>query len=369
MVTEILWHDAIHFKPNLFHSFWTERLDQKRNILIIVGLGWDPRMTALTDAIHSIGGAGLREIHLLRFKPSPSFVSPYANFISKNSEILDQILENWAEKSIVDIITRREGNFYIGDEGISQFYSKFNISQFTDVLVDISSLPKSLYFTLLFILVKMAQRENKTVNVFAIACQDAELDGQILESADDTRLLKGFKGQLTQYSKKTIPIIWAPVIEKNNTISLRKIYDKIEPQDVYPVLPFPSRNPRNDDDLLIEYRKIFCDEWNLNPMNIIYSAEDDPIDVYSSLINLYHQQQEVLEPLGGISMVISALASKVSSIGAFMAAFDGEIAIAHAIGRHDPPEQMDISYWDEQQINRFKDNLHSIWLTGEPYEL
>lgn len=32
--------------------------------------------------------------------------------------------------------------------------------------------------------------------------------------------------------------------------------------------------------------------------------------------------QEALKPLGGVSMVISALSSKLSSIGAFMAAFE-----------------------------------------------
>ena len=70
-------------------------------------------------------------------------------------------------------------------------------------------------------------------------------------------------------------------------------------------------------------------------------------------------------------MVISALSSKLSSLGAFMAAFEKrkQMAITHAIGKHDPPENMSKEYWNDKYMENFKDNLHSIWLTGEPYEL
>ena len=102
-------------------------------------------------------------------------------------------------------------------------------------------------------------------------------------------------------------------------------------------------------------------------MNIIYAAEDDPLDVYRRLLALFDQQKEVLELLGGVSMVISALSSKISSIGAFMAAFEEKMAVAHPIGRHEPPESMSFDYWNNDYLSKFKDNLHSIWLTGEPY--
>jgi hypothetical protein len=66
-------------------------------------------------------------------------------------------------------------------------------------------------------------------------------------------------------------------------------------------------------------------------------------------------------------MVVSVLSSKLSSIGAFMAAFEKNMAIVHAIGRHVPPKNMGLDYWDIDHMIRFEKNLHSIWLTGEPY--
>jgi len=367
MAVDKRWDDAIHFKPDSFETFWADRLEGAKDILLIIGLGWDPRMTVLSRALKAFGGRGLRHLHLIRYRPSSSYVSPYKEFIDKNIEELDKVIENWAEKKVIDIVTREPNNLYIGDEEISKYYTKFDLTPYTDILVDISSLTKSLYFTLLLILVKKSSNSLCDINVHIVCCQDVVLDSQIIESADDTRLLKGFKAKLTRLSQQRIPKIWVPVLAKNNSVSLRKLYEFINPQDVYPVLPFPSRNPRNDDDLLVEYRQIFASEWDLNPMNIIYAAEDDPLDVYRSILNLFYQQKEALKPLGRISMAVSALSSKLSSIGAFMSAFEGNMALAHAIGRHNPPETLNLDFWGNSYMTRFKDNLHSIWLTGEPY--
>ena len=363
------WYDAIHFRPDEFERFWRERLSVPRNLLLILGSGWDPRMTTTAGALRSFGGEGNRDLHVIRYSPSRAFQSPYQVFIDKNLQCLGEIAGTWGTITEISIDTRKEGNRYVGDDSISIEYRDFDLSLYSDIVVDISSLPKSLYFPLLLILVKKSQSGNEVTNIHVAACQDPKLDSQIIESSDDTRLIKGFRGGLSMISKQDIRRIWVPMLGKNCAISFRKLYDfhDLSPADIYPVLPFPSRNPRTDDDLLLEYRHFFVDQWQLNPMNIIYAAEDDPLDVYRRLLSLYRQQKEALEPLGGVTMVISPLSSKLSSIGAFMAAYEVEMAVAHSIGRHEPPESMGQNYWDTTHMSHFERNLHSIWLTGEPY--
>lgn len=324
-------------------------------------------MTALPSLLNEFGGDGLRRVHLVHYTPTPNFESPHHEFIDKNMKELEKTTAGWAVVEKIAIYTRKEGNFYIGDDEIAKSYSRYDFNSFSDILVDVSALPKSLFFTLLLILVKKSDSRHSGVNIHAVACQDVELDSQITESTDNTRILKGFNGKLRKLSQQNIPVIWAPVLAGNKSISLRKLYDQIGPKDIYPILPFPSKNPRDDDDLLLEYRQIFASEWNLNPMNMIYAAEDDPLDVYRSLFSLHEQQEEALAPLGGISMVVSALSSKIASIGVFMAAFEKDMAIVHPIGRHDPPSNMTLAYWDNGKMKALKENLHSIWLAGEPY--
>ncbi|MHB8085383.1 MAG: hypothetical protein ACYDHZ_06135 [Dehalococcoidia bacterium] len=371
MVMNSAWENALHFGPSgtSFIDYWTGRLVPQRNILIITGLGWDPRLSSLPRTLEKLGGSGLRDLHLICFKPSASFKSPHQDFLDKNEQTLVKIAKKWGKIVKIEVITRRDGNVYCGDDVISRIYLKCALENYDDVIVDISALPKSLYFTLLLILVKRHYKEYPKMNVHVVACQDVNLDSQITESADYIRPLKGFKSNFARTSQQQIPRIWVPVLERNNRISIQKIYDYMLPKDVYPVMPFPSKNPRTDDDLLVEYRSIFVDEWNLNPMNIIYALEDDPLDVYRIVISLFQNQKETLMPLGGISMAVSALSSKLSSIGVFMAAYEGNLAVIHSIGRHDPPASLkESSFWDDKAAKRFQDNLHSIWLTGEPYE-
>lgn len=368
MVIQRQWDDAIHLKPVEFKKFWPQRLEGRRDILVICGLGWDPRMTALLSTLKNFGGQGLRHLHLVNYRPSPSFRSSKKDLIEKNLQELEKLLKNWMEKKEIDIITRTGDNRYVGDGEISKYYTGCDISRYTDILVDINALPKSLYFTLLLILVKKCNQMNQGINLHVIACQDVALDNRITESVDDTRFLKGFEGGMRRHSQMNIPKVWAPVLARNCTSVVEKLHDNLQPHDIYPVMPFPSRNPRIDDDLLMEYQGIFVDGWRLNPLNIIYAAEDEPLDIYRSLLNLYYQQMEALKPLGGISMAFSCLSSKLASIGAFMAAYEKKVAVAHAIGHHDLKAKKVDEYWSEDHKLLFKNNLHSIWLTGEPYE-
>lgn len=367
MVKEGIWDYAIHFKPNEFKKFWKEHLKQKKNILLVTGLGWDPRMIALPSQLKSLGGSGLRDLHIINYRPSSSFKSPYKKFIDKNAVELDKIIGGWANKKQIDVNTRNESKLYIGDKEISKHYIGYDFTQYTDILVDISSLPKSLYFALLYIIVKRTIDITQEVNVYVVACHDADFDSQITETVDDARLLNYFKGKVGRISTRDVPIIWAPIMATENYAGLTKLHNLFPLKDIYPILPFPCQNPRKDDDLLVEYRQAFVDEWQVESLNIIYAAEDDPLDVYRSLLNLFNQQNKALEPLGEVSMIISALSSKLSSIGAFMAAYEKKMAVGHPIGRHKPPSNMTLDNWGSTYMEEFEGRLHSVWLTGEPY--
>jgi len=369
MVRNNKWDFALHITPDKMEQFWNNRLKEEKRILLISGLGWDPRMTTFATALKGYGGTGARDIHLINYTPSPTFKSPHQVYIDKNIDIISTLSMPSSSIQKVEIITRNNEGMYIGDKQISKYYLDCDLSEYTDIIVDLSALPKSLYFTLLYILVKRSEKHfHNKKNILAVVCQNPDFDSQIIESVDDTRCLTGFKGSTGRLSNESIPKIWVPILARNNAECLREIKQETDPEDVYPILPFPSKNPRMDDDLLLEYSRIFSEEWFLNILNFLYAAEDDPIDVYQSVLKLYKRQEEALQPLGGGIFILSALSSKLSSLGAFMAAFEYDMAIAHAIGRHDPPDVMDKEFWNKDILNGYKNYLHTVWLSGEPYE-
>jgi hypothetical protein len=61
------WDNAVHFSHDSFKHFWADRLKDKRDVLLITGLGWDPRMTALLGLLRELGGGGLRRVHLVHY--------------------------------------------------------------------------------------------------------------------------------------------------------------------------------------------------------------------------------------------------------------------------------------------------------------
>lgn len=92
MDIENRWVDAFHFKPDKFKDFWSNRLKQKKDVLLITGLGWDPRTTVLSKTLQSFGGEGLRHLHLIQYTPSESYESPHEKFIIENYKKMGTVL-------------------------------------------------------------------------------------------------------------------------------------------------------------------------------------------------------------------------------------------------------------------------------------
>lgn len=89
-----------------------------------------------------------------------------------------------------------------------------------------------------------------------------------------------------------------------------------------PSVPSPSSNPRRGDKLLIDYRALIFDEWRLDIKNIIYSNEKNPFEIYRQLTQAIYHYRNALSPLSGCKPVISAVSSKLISLGALLAAYD-----------------------------------------------
>lgn len=180
MDIERRWDSTVHFSHDTFKHFWSDRLLTKRDVLLITGMGWDPRMTVLPGLLRKFGGEGLRRVHLIHYIPAPNYESPHREFIDMNMKELGKTAVDWADVEKIEIYTRKEGNFYIGDDEIAKVYARYDFSSFSDILIDISALPKSLFFTLLLILVRKADSKHPGINIHAVACQDVELDDQIV---------------------------------------------------------------------------------------------------------------------------------------------------------------------------------------------
>lgn len=116
---------------------------------------------------------------------------------------------------------------------------------------------------------------------------------------------------------------------------------------------------------MIEYRELLFDQLRVEPRNIIYAAESNPFEVYRQLMRSILHYDRALKPLGGCKVALSAMSSKLASMGVLLAAYE--------LGRRDPKVTVGVAHVESQGY-RVESNgtapsttLFTMWLSGECY--
>lgn len=174
----------------------------------------------------------------------------------------------------------------------------------------------------------------------------------------------GFQHGLNLETVPSGPRVWAPVLGPNVATQLEAILDRLKPTEICPVLPFPAHNPRRGDDLLIEYRRLLVDTFEVEATNYIYANEANPFDLYRTLSRLHLRYRESLKPLGESTVVLSTHASKILSIGVLLAGYEHSLPVVTA----GPIKHLIDNQEKFGQLTEM-DTLTCLWLHGEPYRI
>jgi hypothetical protein len=221
------------------------------------------------------------------------------------------------------------------------FADESRVAAFSDIIVDISAMPRSVYFPLiarlLFFHDELKRSGKAAANIHVVVAEDPVLDCQIREEGVDetASFLHPFEGEFNREAPGQQPKVWIPILGEGRTTQFDRIYDLVKPDEVCPVLPSPSRNPRRGDDIVTEYRDLLFDQLRIDPRNVIYSSEYNPFEVYRQIRKATLQYHEVLGLIGGCKVALSALCSKLMSLGVLLVGYDLkasgslQIGIAH----------------------------------------
>ena len=174
--------------------------------------------------------------------------------------------------------------------------------------------------------------------------------------------IRGFGQRLGPDDTSEVTRVWLPVLGEHQEPYIRSIYEFLAPNEVCPVLPFPAKNPRRGDDLLLELRRLIFDTIEVEPRNFIYADERNPFDLYRGLCRLSDRYTKALAPVGDVSVVTSVHGSKVLSVGALLAAYEKDLMVVSA-----GPTGYRIQPGIEIDKVTTDDHLMCLWLDGEPY--
>ena len=367
------WEDYVLDTGEELISFWRDHLTKRRrDLLFILGKGFDPRMCLGIESLLRLEGEGKRDI--LAVTLDEGVASP-------STTHLPRVDQNWKR-----LLTLSEGRSTIrektirmqSDDGrrIGSRYAAFlfqteqDISDYDDVVVDISALPRGIYFPLiaklLHIFTKPMQKGGRRRNLHVLVSENPQLDECISEEGvvDTAAYVHGFSSGLEMEATTEIPKVWIPLLGERQGVQLRRVYDLVLPNEICPLLPSPSLEPRRGDDLIYEYRELLFERLRIEPSNIVYAAERNPFEVYRQVKKIIQQFREALKPLGGCKVVVSAHSSKLLSVGALLAAYEerltsADVGIAHVESQ---------GYTMPDTLPETQPDLFSLWLAGECYE-
>jgi hypothetical protein len=365
-----------------FYEFWEQYLhDKKRDILFVIGQGFDPRMCNGLDAILSIGGEGTRNCLSISFDEGPNSASQEQFKLTQfNFDHLRQSLINRGrliERTVIMWSTTGIAQRRVGSINASKIFSQLaDFDGFSDIIVDVSAMPRSIYFSLIGKVLHIIDEYKKHVsqidlNLHIIVSENPFLDSAIHDIGIDDSVTNphGLGNDMEMEATADMPKIWIPILGENQLTQLECIHRVFRPDEICPVLPHPSVNPRRGDDLLLEYRSLLFDEWRIEPQSIFYASEKNPFDVYRQVHAVIEHYDKALHPLQGCKAGISAHSSKLLSIGALLVTYELRSKQSYKVGiLHVDAQGYRIHV--DRLLDRGVDNgqLYTLWLAGQCYD-
>jgi len=374
----LLWGEYVLTKGPCAEEFWQSHLRARpRHILFVLGEGFDPRMCVGVDTVLKAGGTGQRDCVLIRYDEGADSASKaYHLEVESNTRHLTQAIEGSGRGHIRPqeiTMWSNDGRRVGAVEAVRAFADSALLAHYSDVVLDISALPRGMFIPILNKLLGVCLNHSADKkNLHVLVAEDVDLDARIVEEGidEDASYIPGFGAEIDMVSSAGMPKLWIPVLGENQAAQLQRIRELVAPDETCPMVPFPSTFPRRGDSLLLtpEYCRLFFDDLHIDPSNVLYAHEQNPFQVYRQLGEVVRRYHRAFEPLGGCRAVFSALSSKLLCLGVILAAFelkrtDYIVGMAHVDTKgyriQDPKKKRG------QAMNR---ELVHLWICGECYD-
>ena len=356
---------------------WSKHLDNpNRKVLFILGKGFDVRMNlGIQSLIEKCPNIDLDCLMIELDEGKDSSSHGLKDLVEENVSEITSLLEGKVikKKNLQMWSLKGKKKVKIGDREASNLIETYaDIENYTDIIVDISALPRGVYFSLIGKLLTLIDNySNNSINLFICIAENAEIDSLTKEKVTegDVNYLHGFRGGIEITSEMDKPLVWFPVLGEEKLGHVRRAFGKITETknrlyEICPTFPFPSKDPRRSDAILIEYHELLFDELLIEPQNIMYISERNPFEAYIQLSDAIKNYKKSLAIINGCKAAISNFSSKLLSIGTLLTAYENreDIGVLNV-------DSQGYDYVDKNEVKKLKSEseLFVTWLTGEPY--
>ena len=355
------WDNCItHFNDSVVDFVESYFGEEERKCLLVAAAGFDPRSQRVPSLLASSLGSRLSAIFIREERGQPEPELELLEKADANEAALLAIVPNARVESI-DVFG--DDGAAVGGPRIAALLNSINIDEdITDVVLDLSALSIGIGFPAAKILLADCEEAEKRAFHLLIV-SNPELDDRIKsEPAESAMSVKGFAG--TEHLEGTLNVarIWLPQLAEGRKRALTSIGAAVRDcYKIYPVLPFPARDPRRADALIGEFENELVNEWQVDPRDIVYVSEWNPLDSYRSISLLKERFDRTVEGTFDPHMILSPVGSKVMAAGALMAAIEHDLTVQYI-------ETVRYELEDEQDSNPAEnDQMVHVLLSGPAY--
>lgn len=360
MRSDYRWDLAITHRGAELQTFVEEYFDQPdRRILLIAGAGFDPRTGLVATALSAASSAALTALLVQESRTESD--RTLSELAATNLQQLTAIVPT---HTILDIQIFGTDNSVVGGRRAATKLSAQTLTTYTDIVVDISALSVGTSFPMIRYLIELIHSGHASLNLHVMVAHQPELDAKVRAIPTDSAVpVHGFNGGLTLVSgARQAAKLWLPQLAHGRAATLRRIYESINPDEVCAILPFPASHPRLGDSHLEELLGSGGFPWQMDARSIVHADEDDPLDLYRTVLRLHALREPVFRETGGSQLILSPVGSKVMALGALLAALEKDLPVVYL-------EDFSYELQGALDVKLAPPELMHVWLEGDPYPI
>lgn len=367
------WDPYILSHGDAFDKFWSRHLRcGSRRVLFVVGRGFDVRATDACERIIDSGGTQSCDVWVICYDNGLPESIERAEMTGRNTNKISQLFIGGNVHNLAVELGGVGQQAATSRNAARALSSAGTLSDYSDVIVDISAMPRMIAMTaiakLTRVLDDLAKNKGVHVNLHVTTSESIETDRSATGGSlsDTVTNVVGFSGRLNGEVDDHIPRIWFPILGENQSERLSLIREELRPDEICPVIPFPSREARRGDEIVDSYRQLLFDDFQVEPRNILHACEFNPFEAYKQLYGAIDRYKDAMKGLGGCKVFVSPLSSKLLSVGALLACYDhidrdrtdGKLFVGI-------PYVESATYGEPNQDGKGARELYTMWIRGE----
>jgi len=193
------WENYVLEEGASLSAFWKQHFTtRKRTVLFVLARGFDPRMCLGLERLCQFHKDGKMSICLIEFDEGPSSPSTrhrdlveanikrLTSLTSTSRDLFKKPVKMWSDDR------RRIGSY----NAASVFIRAEDIANYDDIVVDVSAMPRSIYFPLISKLLFLSDGRANKPNLHVLVFEDTRLDSSIKDIGvdDSADFLHPFRG-------------------------------------------------------------------------------------------------------------------------------------------------------------------------------